>query len=105
MALVSDVSAQRYSGESIKILPRTRRGMLFTTSGVRTDRFSRVWRSEPTKVKEDVRVLLVKSVEWNDEFGGEDLDVLLMNHFLEEFKEKHGSETNGKDESRQEGCG
>ena len=36
---------------------------------------------------------VVKQVQWNEDAGGEDLDVLLVDHFLNEFKEKHAKET------------
>ncbi len=32
----------------------------------------------------------VKDVAWDESLGGERLDLILLNHFADEFQEKHG---------------
>ena len=103
MALVSDVSCAALQwGIDKDFAKNETRNVIFYDVGSSHSSASLVefGALSERRSKKTYGSFVVKSVEWNDEFGGEDLDVLLVNHFLEEFKEKHGSETNGKDASQ-----
>jgi len=100
MALVSDVSCAALQwGIDKDFAKNETRNVIFYDVGSSHSSASLVefGALSERRSKKTYGSFVVKSVEWNDEFGGEDLDVLLVNHFLDEFQEKHGSETNGKD--------
>lgn len=100
MALVSDVSCAALQwGIDKDFAKNETRNVIFYDVGSSHSSASLVefGALSERRSKKTYGSFVVKSVEWNDNFGGEDLDVLLVNHFLEEFQEKHGSETNGKD--------
>ena len=100
MALVSDVSCAALQwGIDKDFAKNETRNVIFYDVGSSHSSASLVEFGALSELrsKKTYGSFVVKSVEWNDEFGGEDLDVLLVNHFLDEFQEKHGSETNGKD--------